>query len=116
MEQNELLDFARNFFEEMRIHTRLIDAPYPWDDAFDLNLRHTLLKYDEDVASTFFQPEEHFHEKQSCLFYQGPILVSLSVHTSSKCRTEAGAFHWPFRHRRCHPRPCAVPDGTAADP
>lgn len=29
MEQNELLDFARNFFEEMRIHTRLIDAPYP---------------------------------------------------------------------------------------
>lgn len=63
MEQNELLDFARNFFEEMRIHTRLIDAPYPWDDAFDLNLRHTLLKYDEDVASTFFQPEEHFHEK-----------------------------------------------------
>lgn len=39
MEQNELLDFVRNFFEEMRIHTRLIDAPYPWDDAFDLNLR-----------------------------------------------------------------------------
>lgn len=68
MEQNELLDFARNFFEEMRIHTRLIDAPYPWDDAFDLNLRHTLLKYDEDVASTFFQPEEHFHEKHLVYF------------------------------------------------
>lgn len=52
----------------MRIHTRLIDAPYPWDDAFDLNLRHTLLKYDEDVASTFFQPEEHFHEKHLVYF------------------------------------------------
>lgn len=79
MEQNELLDFARNFFEEMRIHTRLIDAPYPWDDAFDLNLRHTLLKYDEDVASTFFSLKNTF--MKSILFilsrtYSGVIICA----------------------------------------
>lgn len=43
MDQNELLNFVRNYFEEMRIHTRLIDAPYKWDDAFDLNLRLSLI-------------------------------------------------------------------------
>lgn len=53
MDQNELLNFVRNYFEEMRIHTRLIDAPYKWDDAFDLNLRRTLLKDCSNVISTF---------------------------------------------------------------
>lgn len=68
MNQDELLDFVRNFFEEMRIHTRLIDAPYHWDDDFDLNLRHTLLKDSHDIWSTFFQPEEQFHEKHLVYF------------------------------------------------
>lgn len=68
MNQDELLDFVRNFFEEMRIHTRLIDAPYHWDDDFDLNLRHTLLKDSNDIWSTFFQPEEQFHEKHLVYF------------------------------------------------
>ena len=68
MNQDELLDFVRNFFEEMRIHTRLIDAPYHWDDDLDLNLRHTLLKDSNDIWSTFFQPEEQFHEKHLVYF------------------------------------------------
>lgn len=68
MNQNELLDFVRNFFEEMRIHTRLIDAPYSWNDAIDLNLRHTLLKDADDMSSTFFQMEEQFHEKHLVYF------------------------------------------------
>ena len=68
MDQNELLNFVRNYFEEMRIHTRLIDAPYKWDDAFDLNLRRTLLKDCSNVISTFFRPEENFHEKHLVYF------------------------------------------------
>lgn len=68
MNQAELLDITKNFFEEMRIHTHLIDAPYDWRDEYDLGLRHTLLKESFQTASTFFQPESNFHAKKQVYF------------------------------------------------
>ena len=63
MNQNELLYFVMNFFEEMRIHARIIHEPYKWDDSYDLELRSTLLKKTTDIRSTFFHTEENLHEK-----------------------------------------------------
>lgn len=63
MNQTELLDLARNFFEEMRIPTHFLDAPYEWRDEYDLGLRRSILKENFHTASAFFQPETDFHSK-----------------------------------------------------
>ena len=116
MNQDELLDFVRNFFEEMRIHTRLIDAPYHWDDDFDLNLRHTLLKDSNDIWSTFFQPEEQFHEKHLVYFIRDLFWCHYLCIPVPNAGHSQILFIGSLCYGRCHPWACTVSDGKSADP
>lgn len=96
MTVQNLIDFSRSFFEEMRIHTYFLDAPYQWTETYDLGLRSALLREADCLAATFPEPEKDFHRQNhvyiirdlfQCYYLSIPI-----PHTAQQSIFLAGPF------------------------